>query len=423
MKLTLTNIQRLKNIGKYIVIYLFQKKNMWNACGRALSKGIYYYKIGGLKGLLRKMEQNYMNLMQHKSDSVPAVKENVCIPPHFENVPLYLTVPTFSDIKVSIIIPVYNNFALTKQCVYSIIEHTKNVAYEIIVADDCSTDETKNISTYIKNILYSKTSQNMGFLLNCNHAAQHSRGEYILFLNNDTIVLDGWLNSLVSLMEQDTAIGLAGPKFLSAQGTLQEAGGIIFKDGSGYNYGRGGNPDNPEYNYQKEVDYISGACILLRKKIWNKMGGFDLRFTPCYYEDTDAAFYIRYVEGLKIVYEPQSVVYHLEGVSNGTDVTQGLKKYQELNRIKFYQKWKDVLFRFHAHDAFQLFLAKDYSYRKPIIVVIDFGILTFHEDTGSRSTYQYMHYFKDSGFTVKFFPHDFDKNGVLVFPLLNNIPE
>ena len=220
---------------------------------------------------------------------------------------------------VSIIIPVYNQIHYTYACLLSILEHTKDVSYEVIIADDVSTDATEHLSEYAEGLVICRNSTNQGFLRNCNNAARHARGKYVMFLNNDTQVTENWLSSLVQLIESDPSIGMVGSKLVYPDGRLQEAGGIIWSDGSGWNYGRLDNPDKPEYNYVKDVDYISGAAILLSNELWNQIGGFDTRFAPAYCEDSDLAFEVRKA-GYRVVYQPKSRVIHFEGVSNGADV-------------------------------------------------------------------------------------------------------
>ena len=103
-------------------------------------------------------------------------------------------------------------------------------------------------------------------------------------------------------MEKEKNAGIVGSKLIYPDGTLQEAGGIIYSDASGCNYGRNDNPNALWYNYTKEVDYISGASIMLKKELWDELGGFDEYFAPAYYEDTDLAFRIRYEKGFKVIY-------------------------------------------------------------------------------------------------------------------------
>ena len=139
------------------------------------------------------------------------------------------------------------------------LKKTVEVEYEIILADDVSRDETKNANEYFKNIRILRNNVNLGFLRNCNNAASFAQGKYVLFLNNDTNVQSNWLQPLVDMIESDNLIGMVGSKLVYPDGRLQEAGGIIWDDASGWNYGRFDDPEKPEYNYVKEVDYISGC--------------------------------------------------------------------------------------------------------------------------------------------------------------------
>src|SRR5262249_13071055 len=137
--------------------------------------------------------------------------------------------------------------------------------------------------------------------------------------------------------------GAVGGKLLYPDGTLQEAGGIIFSDGSGCNFGRNDqNANAPLYSFLREVDYCSGALLATPRKLFLEIGGFDSRFTPSYYEDTDYCFSLR-ARGYRVYYQPESVVVHFEGVSSGTDITAGVKSYQPVNRAKFVEKWRDTL--------------------------------------------------------------------------------
>ncbi|NBL00807.1 MAG: glycosyltransferase family 2 protein, partial [Erysipelotrichia bacterium] len=213
---------------------------------------------------------------------------------------------------VSIVIPVYNQFEFTYKCLKSILDNTHDVEYEIIIADDVSNDETINIKNYIDNITVVRNEKNLGFLLNCNNAAKYAKGKYIHLLNNDTQVQQAWLSSLVTLIASNEKIGMVGSKLVYPDGRQQEAGGIIWNDASGWNFGRLDDPTKPEYNYVKEVDYISGASILIKTDLWKEIGGFDERYVPAYYEDSDLAFEVR-KHGYKVMFQPQSIVVHFEG--------------------------------------------------------------------------------------------------------------
>lgn len=320
-----------------------------------------------------------------------------------------LQVPKWEKPEVSIVIPVYNQFDYTYACLESIIRNSGEVSYEILIADDCSTDLTEQIDDIIGGLHTIHNEKNLRFLLNCKHAAKQARGEYILFLNNDTQVQENWLEPLVSLMQKDPSIGMTGSKLVYPDGRLQEAGGILWSDGSAWNYGNRSDPNAPEYNYVKEVDYISGASICIRRELWEEIGGFDERFVPAYCEDSDLAFEVRR-HGYKVVYQPLSVVVHFEGVSNGTDVASGQKAYQVVNQKKFFEKWQQILTQDHYPNGEKVFLARERGRNAKVLLMVDHYVPQYDKDAGSRTVFQYLKLFAESGYHVKFigdnfFPH------------------
>lgn len=318
--------------------------------------------------------------------------------------------PLVENPTVSIVIPAYNQFTYTYYCLKSILENSGDISYEVILADDCSTDITREIHKAVKNLIVARTEKNMLFLRNCNHAAKKAKGKYILFLNNDTQVQKDWLKPLVDLCERDATVGITGSKLVYADGTLQEAGGIIWKDASGWNYGRNTDAMLPEYNYVRDVDYISGASIMIRRSLWEELGGFDEYFAPAYYEDSDLAFQVRKA-GYRVVYQPLSVVVHFEGKSNGTDLNSGVKKNQVENQMKFRDKWKEVLNKENLPNGQEVYLAKDRSQLKKRILVVDHYVPHYDNDAGGRCTYMYLKLFLKLGMKVtfigdNFYPHE-----------------
>ncbi len=313
-----------------------------------------------------------------------------------------------SNPMVSIVIPVYNQIGYTYACLVSILEHTKNITYEVILADDVSTDATEELAQFTENLVICRNITNQGFLRNCNQAAKSARGKYIMFLNNDTQVTEGWLDSLVSLIETDPSIGMVGSKLVYPDGRLQEAGGILWSDGSGWNYGRLDDPEKPEYNYVKDVDYISGAAILLSNDLWKQIGGFDERYAPAYCEDSDLAFEVRKA-GYRVVYQPLSKVIHYEGISNGTDVSgEGLKRYQVENSQKLKEKWAEEFAKQCVNDGNpDPFRARERSVGKDIVLVVDHYVPTYDRDAGSKTTFQYLKMFLEKGYVVKFLGDNF----------------
>lgn len=319
---------------------------------------------------------------------------------------------------VSIIIPVYNQWNYTYSCLASILENTSDLPYEVIIADDMSTDETVNIAQYAENITVVRDGVNRGFLLNCNNAAKSARGKYLFFLNNDTNVQTDWLSTLVELIESDPSIGMVGSKLVYPNGRLQEAGGIIWNDASGWNYGRLDDPEKPEYNYVKEADYISGAAILIRHIIWQELGGFDERYVPAYFEDTDLAFEVRRL-GYKVLLQPKSVIVHFEGISHGTDTNSGIKSYQVSNKEKFMEKWGEELSKDHFPNAEHVFWARDRSRNRKTIVVVDHYVPHYDKDAGGRATYFYLKLFVSMGFHVIFIGDNFFRHE----PYTSNLQE
>lgn len=310
--------------------------------------------------------------------------------------------------QVSIIIPTYNQFDYTYNCLLSIKEHTNAIKYEILLADDGSEDFTQKIEEIIKGIRVIRNNQ-LRFLRNCNESAIYAKGNYLVFLNNDTQVQENWLAPLVELMDEDSSVGLVGSKLVYPDGRLQEAGGIIWKDASAANYGNGQSPMNPEFNYVKDVDFVTGASIMVRKKIWEEIGGFDERFVPAYYEDVDLAFEVR-KRGYKVIYQPLSIVVHYEGISNGTDLNSGQKAYQIVNQKKFYSKWSGTLERQHFEKGQNMYLAKDRGRFSKQLLYIDQYVPFYDKDAGGKSAYMYLALFVKLGFKVTFIGDDFTKH-------------
>lgn len=324
----------------------------------------------------------------------------------FEKKPGDISFPFEEDPLVSIIIPVYNQFAYTYCCLKSIKKYSENIPYEIILADDCSNDETAEIEKIVSGLQVIHNTENLLFLKNCNHAAKIARGKFLLFLNNDTQVQAGWLSALLDVAENKEDCGIVGSKLIYPDGSLQEAGGIIWNDGFGWNYGKGDDPDAPDYQYLRETDYISGASIMIPKKLWEQIGGFDEVFAPAYYEDTDLAFEVRR-RGKKVYYQPRSVVVHFEGISNGKEVTGGVKRHQVLNREKFIRKWRNTLLTEQKAQGEHVLAACERKIGRKTVLFISETVPTYDKDAGSRTIDFYMQAFLNRDYIVKFISNDF----------------
>lgn len=309
-----------------------------------------------------------------------------------------LTIPYYEKPTVSIIIPAHNKFELTYHCIASIILAYDETPYEIILADDCSTDETTIASEIIKNLKVIHNPKNLMFLRNCNNAAKSAIGDYILFLNNDTEVTSFWLQELIdSALNFDA--GLVGSKLLNEDGTLQEAGGIVWSSCAPWNVGNGQNPNKPEFNYIREADYLSGAALCIRKDVWEEVEGFSEYLVPAYFEDTDIAFKVREA-GYKTLYVPHSQVFHFEGMSHGTDLTQGVKKNQVINAKKFAQKWHATT-KYNGKEGVNIHLEKDRGISRRILV-LDYTVPSPSTDAGSYAAIQEIKLMQSLGFKVTF---------------------
>jgi GT2 family glycosyltransferase len=316
-----------------------------------------------------------------------------------------LDLPFSEDPVVSVIVPTYGQLPFTLRCLASIVEHASTLPIEVIVIDDAWNGPDAAALELVRGIRLVRNETNVGFLHSCNKAAALAKGRYLCFLNNDTQVLDGWLEPMVTLFRQRPDTGAVGAKLLYPDGRLQEAGGIIWQDASGWNFGRLEDPGRPEYNYVREVDYCSGAALMVERAVFAGLGGFDARYAPAYFEDTDFCFRLRRI-GLKTLYQPAARVVHHEGVSHGCDTAVGIKSFQVRNRRIFADIWADVLTRRHYRNGQDVFRARERAKGRRVVLVIDHYVPTPDRDAGSRAIMACLHVLLQAGFIVKFWPHN-----------------
>ena len=334
---------------------------------------------------------------------------------------------------VSIIIPIYGQIGLTIGCLKSISLNLPKCTFEIIVIDDASRDHSLEILKFIEGIKVFKNATNKGFIYSCNFGAKKARGEYLYFLNNDTQVTEGWLDHLVQTFKDFPGTGLVGSKLVYPNGKLQEAGGIIWKDGSAWNFGRYQDPNDPVFNYAREVDYCSGASIMIPKTIFNKMKGFDPYYSPAYCEDSDLALKLR-DSGYRVIYQPLSRVIHFEGITSGVDISHGVKSYQVVNMKKQFNKWSHIL-RQHQENGVDVDSAKDRRALKRVLY-LDLVTPTPDKDSGSIDAFNHMLLLREMNFQVTFIPVDnishiipytlnLQRNGieVLYYPYIRSVEE
>jgi FkbM family methyltransferase len=372
-------------------------------------KGLKVLSTEGLIVLIRRVlgfsRQKDTNSTDIRIPAKPAIDKRI-----FDNLDVSIekVIQAFSKEPVevpdvSIVIPVYNHLEDTLRCLLSLAMAGEKTQFEVIVADDASTDGTQSLMTRCQGLRYIRNELNIGFLRNCNYAATVARGKYIMFLNNDVIVTPEWLDGIIDTFLNFPRAGLVGSKLLYPNGTLQEAGGVIWNDGTGMNYGKGRDPSKPEYNYLREVDYCSGASIVIPRGLWEQLGGFDEFFALAYYEDVDLAFRVRQA-GYQVIYQPLSVVFHVEGATSGIDLGTGIKHYQEINRHKFVERWGNIIKTYGTNED-----TEEALYRERVVsgrvLYIDDLIPMPDQSAGAVQAECYLTSLRKAGYAVTFLPH------------------
>ncbi|HUA79260.1 MAG TPA: glycosyltransferase [Dyella sp.] len=308
-------------------------------------------------------------------------------------------IPTSDEPRVSVIIPVHGKSAWTLACLRSIQRHGANTPFEVIVVDDTSPDDTVSKLSQIGGVRILQNQTNLGFIGSCNAGANIAQAPLLMFLNNDTQVMHGWLDALVETHQTEPRCGIVGSQLVYPDGRLQEAGALVYADASAWNVGRFEKPDDPRYLYRRDVDYVSGAALLIEKSLFADIGGFDNRYAPAYCEDMDLAFAVR-AQGRRVIYEPASVVVHCEGISSGTDVFAGVKQYQQTNREKFIAKWREALR--HQPAPRTSVEAAIHHHQARHILIIDALTPDPTRDAGSLQVFNIMRLLRSMGWRVTF---------------------
>jgi GT2 family glycosyltransferase/glycosyltransferase involved in cell wall biosynthesis len=315
--------------------------------------------------------------------------------------PERITIASSDGPTVSVIVPIYGEIEYTLRCLASIALNPPDDEFEVIVIDDCSPDGSFATLSKVRGIQLLRNERNLGFIRSCNAAAGKAKGRYLYFLNNDTEVTPGWLDELLNTFKDVPRAGLVGSKLIYPDGFLQEAGGIIWQDGSAWNWGHRQDPRHCAYSYVRDADYVSGASIMIPATLFKELGMFQERYLPAYYEDTDLAMAVRRA-GRRVIYQPYSRVIHCEGISSGTDLTQGTKRYQEINRIKFLETWADDLHHL-TPNGFRPFVSCDRT-RKRHILIVDAWTPTPDQDSGSLDMINLIKILVEQGWRVHFVP-------------------
>jgi GT2 family glycosyltransferase len=317
--------------------------------------------------------------------------------------------PVFEKPLVSIILLFHNRAEASLQCMETIIAGAGDLPFEVVVVNNASTDETSLLLDRVRNAKIIHNSLNNGFGEGCNQAVDLAVGKYLLFLNNDTQLMPNSLKTMVDTFDTEKNIGGVGGKLIFPDGRLQEAGSIIWRDGSCLGYGRFEDPFKPEFSYVKDVDYCSGALFLTPRELFLSLGKFDSRYAPAYYEDADYCLRL-WDKGYKVVFQPFSVAIHHEF---GSSKTRDAIKLQSKNREKFLKKWNGIL---ESHDFPQqdkIIFSREHKTDSKRLLFIDDRIPDYNLGTGYPRTYRILQLLTEMGYKITFFP--------LLKPLL--IPE
>lgn len=407
-QLSLTKSRKMIRLLRKYSRWLFEQpyaKALIKRAGKAyVSLPLSYHTRAAHRRLLAQYAPSILRV----SEGLPATMSympSTIVLPVLDREPDVISINLMTSLQpvVSIIIPIYGQCDYTLRCLHSIANNTPFIAFEIIIINDCSPDNSAEILQQIAGIQLISNAQNQGFIRSCNIGAKVAKGEYVYFLNNDTEVTPHWLDELVRTFKNLPGTGFVGSKLIYPDGQLQEAGGIIWQDGSAWNFGRYQDPLLPEFNYAREVDYCSGASIMLPKTLFDELGGFDEHYLPAYCEDSDLALKVR-DHGYRVIYQPLSVVIHYEGITSGTDVTQGTKSYQIENSKKLFQRWQERLKR-HQVSGKNVDNAKDRMATRRVLV-LDHCTATPNQDAGSITIFNLLLLLREMDFQVTFIPED-----------------
>lgn len=288
--------------------------------------------------------ENDATRLQAKLQTITAVQREEAV-----IVPIDAALPTSTDRLdfpqhatplIDVIIPYYNEVAITRRCLEALHLAMGDLPIHPILIDDGSTEDNAVLQT-MSGVTTIRNSENLHYLASCNKAFAASGAPYVLLLNNDARLLEGGLATLLDELRSSPDIAAAGPKIVYPSGHLQEAGCAILPDASTVMVGLANNPDLPAYNFARDVGHISAACLLLKREV---IEGdlYDERFRPAYCEDADLSLRLRF-GGKRIRYVPQATCVHELSVSTGKHSRKGRVRQVVINQQKLFDKWGERL--------------------------------------------------------------------------------
>lgn len=336
---------------------------------------------------------------------LPEVRGPVA-PGDFAAVIAQLQFAACSTPEISIVIPAYGDLPHVLACLQSIADNPPSRSYEVIVAEDASGQAEMAGLAQIPGLRYLPFTENFGFLRASNRAVAKARGHFLALLNSDVEVGEGAFDALWQTLQMHTDCGLVGAKLCYPDGRLQEAGGILWRDGSAWNWGRFDDAGHSRYNFVRDVDYVSAAAMMMPMALFRTLGGFDEHFAPAYCEDSDLAMRVR-AAGKRVLYQPAARIIHHEGISHGRDTGTGIKAMQLQNQGKLRQRWAKVLDAGHYPNGEQPLLACERD-RRPLLLLVDSSLPEPERDAGSRSLLAFIEALQSLGWRIKYWPQNLD---------------
>lgn len=310
--------------------------------------------------------------------------------------------------RVSIILVLYNRAELTLQCLQSLLS-AMDASYEVVIVDNKSTDESELLLGRIRGARIIANEDNVGFLRACNQAAEVARGEYLLLLNNDATLDPGGIAGALDVFERRDDVGAVGAKIRLLSGRLQEAGSIIWSDGSCLGYGRDWSPDDPRVCFERDVDYCSGAFLLTPRATWNELGGFDDAFAPAYYEETDYCVRLQ-EQGLAVVYTPTVQITHFEFASSDGGDSAAMAQMAK-NQTLFSSRHEAFLRDRLAPDLANVPRARSAKREGLRVLYIDDRVPRNHIGAGFPRSNDVVHALVEAGAQVTLLPYNFPFEG------------
>jgi O-antigen biosynthesis protein len=313
-----------------------------------------------------------------------------------------LSLGSSHDHLISIIIAVHNKAHLTYACLRSIAAATAcGTGVQLVIVDSGSTDDTGDLLTRLDGATVTRLVENAGFLRSVNRGVEDGSGDYIVLLNNDAILHDGALDYALETIRQDPMIGAVGGKVILPSGALQEAGCIIWSDGTCAGYGRGDSPADGRYMFRRDVAFCSGAFLMVRRDLFSSLGGFDERFAPAYYEEVDLCVRL-WQAGYRVVYDPRVEILHYEFGS--ADSCEGALRLQEHDRSTFVSKHREFLGECPSRNACDLLQARAIDTNRKRVLFLEDHVPYPELGVGYPRARSLLHTLQRKGYVLTFLP-------------------